>query len=194
MRSKQAAAPKQARPAAPSCRPAVWPPCGREVQEVVKKNLFCCKKKPFRRSSDSLNGLRRQVRSLKKVFFYNRKGFFLLHFVPGRMQPPKQAQLPACSLAHMQEGMQEVVKKNIFCCKKKPFWRSSDSLNGLRRQVCSRKKVFFYNIKGFFYYNAFKAGCSPQADQACSPQLQACSLAPMRKGGARSSKKKHFLL
>ena len=93
MRSKQAAAPKQARPAAPSCRPAVWPPCGREAQEVVKKNLFCCKKKPFRRSSDSLNALRRQVRSLKKVFFYTEFAVILRccsagHSFPARVSMP----------------------------------------------------------------------------------------------------------
>ena len=29
---------------------------------------------------------------------------------------PSQARLEACSLAHVQEGVQEVVNKTMFCC------------------------------------------------------------------------------
>ena len=53
----------------------------------------------------------------EKGVFLQQKLFFFTTFRARQAAAPKQAQLPACSLAHMQEGVQEVVKKNIFCCK-----------------------------------------------------------------------------
>ena len=99
-------------------------------------------------SSVSLNGLRRQVWSLKNVFFYNRKCFFLLHFVSDRLQPPSRpGQQPgaADSLARI------VVKTNLLCCKKTHFSGFKPASGVHLGCLRTFKKVFFYNRKGFFF-------------------------------------------
>ena len=82
-----------------------------------------------------------------KRFFFTTEDCFLTTMRARQAAAPRQARLEACSLDHLQEGVQEVVKKHIFCCEKKPFWRSSVSLNGLggRFEAC----IFFTTEKVF---------------------------------------------
>ena len=116
MRARLAGAPGR-----PGSRPAAWTTCRRGVQDVVKKNLLCCKKNTFLK-------VLRQPKGTPEAGLKPEKGFFLLHkmffFTTMRARlaaaPGRPGSRPA-AWTTCRRRVQDVVKKNLLCSKKKPF-------------------------------------------------------------------------
>ena len=80
-----------------------------------------------------------------KMFFLTTSSTPLLHVVQAAGLEPGLPGAPA-SLARI------VVKKNLLCCKKKPFSGFKPASGVHLGCLRTFKKVFFYNIKVVFYY------------------------------------------
>ena len=114
MRARLAAAPRQAWLQACSLdHLQEW------VQEVVKKT--CSVVKTFLKVLSQPKWTPEAGLKPGNGFgFHNRKMFFFL--MRARLAAAlRQARLEACSLDHVQDGVQEVVKKYVSVVKKKPF-------------------------------------------------------------------------
>ena len=111
----------------------------------------------------------------EKGFFLQQKRFsFTTSCIPSCMWAKLQAcswacwpgLLGGCSLLGT-----HCSKKNILCCKKKPF-SGCRPASGLHLGcLTTSKKVFFYNIKGFFLLQCVPGWLEPQADPARGLQL-----------------------
>merc|ERR1711965_361338 len=126
------------------------PGAAASLARIVVKKPFLCKKKHFSGFKPASGVHLGCLRTFKKVFFYNRKCFFLLLPAPHILHVVQAAGLEtgvpgaAASLALI------VVKKNILCCKKTHFSGFKPASGVHLGCLRNFKNVFFYNRKGFF--------------------------------------------
>merc|ERR1711965_158495 len=102
-------------------RSAAWTTCRMGGARSSKKKHFLCKKKTFLKVLRQPKWTPEAGLKPEKSFFLHRKGFFLPQCVPGWLQPQADPSRGLQLGPRAGWGVQEVVKKNLFCVKKNLF-------------------------------------------------------------------------